>query len=219
MLVLLAAFIAQKDGGDSGAKDDGGDGGGGGDDGGDDGGDATECAADGSDYSWSDTVSGATRTIATTHCPNRATANLNPGKAIVGDESYGVPAVPMLGTSDLSLAAVGGIVGVALDGAMIYSAYAGSVALEGYTTSANYLEGDTFDQCGGHSSSAESSSYHYHVAPSCLLAQLDDLSDGHSPQIGWMADGFPLYGPLGPGGVAMKQCTGNADGVPCVDAW
>ena len=67
-------------------------------------------------------------------------------------------------------------------------------------------------------SSAESSSYHYHVAPSCLLAQLDDLSDGHSPQIGWMADGFPLYGPLGPGGVAMKQCTGNADGVPCVDA-
>ena len=164
-------------------------------------------------------MSGATRTIATTHCPNRATANLNPGKAIVGDESYGVPAVPMLGTSDLSLAAVGGIVGVALDGAMIYSAYAGSVALEGYTTSANYLEGDTFDQCGGQSSSAESSSYHYHVAPSCLLAQLSDLSDGHSPQIGWMADGFPLYGPLGPGGVAMKQCTGNADGVPCVDAW
>ena len=88
---------------------------------------------------------------------------------------------------------------------MIYSAYAGSVALEGYTTSANYLEGDTFDQCGGHSSSAESSSYHYHVAPSCLLAQLDDLSDGHSPQIGWMADGFPLYGPLGPGGVGWKK--------------
>ena len=36
MLVLLAAYLAQKDGGDSGAKDDGGDGGG--DDGGGDGG-------------------------------------------------------------------------------------------------------------------------------------------------------------------------------------
>ena len=30
------------------------------------------------------------------------------------------------------------------------------------------------------------------VPPSCLLAQLGDLSDGHSPQIGWALDGFPI---------------------------
>ena len=130
MLVLLAAFLTQKDGGDSGAKDDGGDGGrrerrrwrlvr------------ATECAADGSDYAWSDTVSGATRTIRRRTGPNRATADLNPGKAIVGATNRrGVPRGRRCSGSDLSLAAVGGIVGVALDGA-VDSAYAGSVALEG----------------------------------------------------------------------------------------
>ena len=48
--------------------------------------------------------------------------------------------------------------------------------------------------------------YHYHFPPSCLLAQLPPLEDGHSPQIGWSFDGFPIYGPLGPGGVEIRNC-------------
>lgn len=88
-----------------------------------------------------------------------------------------------------------------------YSAFAGpSYTLTGYSTSAPYLEGNTFDSCGGHSSSTSSPSYHYHVAPSCLLAQLGMTNGAHSPQIGWMADGFPVYGPLGPNGVVMQVC-------------
>ena len=47
---------------------------------------------------------------------------------------------------------------------------------------------------------------HYHVAPSCLLRQLNQTAGTHSPQVGWMADGFPLYGPLGPTGEAMRRC-------------
>ena len=82
-----------------------------------------------------------------------------------------------------SLAAQGGIVGVAFDGAMIYSAFAGTVSLTGYTSSAPYLEGHTFDSCGGHSSSSSSPSYHYHTAPSCLLAQLGQTAGAHSPQV------------------------------------
>ena len=97
--------------------------------------------------------------------------------------------------------------GIAFDAAMIYSAFAGSVTLTGYTSSAPYLEGNTFDACGGHASSSTSPSYHYHVAPSCLLAQLGQTAGTHSPQIGWMADGFPVYGPHGPSGVAMRTCT------------
>lgn len=105
---------------------------------------------------------------------------------------------------------------------MIYSPFAGpSYPLTGWTTSAAYLEGNTFDQCGGHSSSTTSPSYHYHVAPSCLLKQLGMTAGQHSPQIGWMADGFPLYGPLGPNGVVMQTCTvtgGTVGTSVCLDA-
>ena len=46
----------------------------------------------------------------------------------------------------ISLSAQGGSVGVLFDGAMLFSAYAGQPnTLTGYTTSAAYLEGDTFD--------------------------------------------------------------------------
>ena len=44
------------------------------------------------------------------------------------------------------------------------------------------------------------------------------MPDGASPQIGWMADGFPVMGNKGPGGVLMKRC-GEAGAHPsiCVD--
>lgn len=57
------------------------------------------------------------------------------------------------------------------------------------------------------------------VPPPCLLKQMGDTAgcnDGncadsdtssHSPQIGWAADGFPVYGPRGPSGTMMKTCT------------
>ena len=62
------------------------------------------------------------------------------------------------------------------------------------------------NQRGCHSSQG-SNSYHCHSAPTCLLQQLGQAANAHSPQIGWASDGFPLYGPYGKGGVAMKTCT------------
>merc|ERR1719277_1479626 len=36
--------------------------------------------------------------------------------------------------------------------------------------------------------------------------------------LGWAADGFPIYGPRGPGGVLMKRCSlSTADPNACVD--
>ncbi len=35
--------------------------------------------------------------------------------------------------------------------------------------------------------------YHYHGLPSMLLQQLGHAAEKHSPQIGWAADGFPIY--------------------------
>lgn len=85
-----------------------------------------------------------------------------------------------------------------------------------FSTTAVGVEGDTFDFCGGHSSSSTAVSYHIHVPPSCLLRQLGASASSHSPQIGWAFDGFPIYGPRGEGGVLVKRCSlGNS--APCVD--
>ena len=51
--------------------------------------------------------------------------------------------------------------------------------------------------------------YHYHFPPSCLIAQAEadaPLDGGHSPHIGWAQDGFPIYGPLGPDGIEIRNC-------------
>lgn len=78
---------------------------------------------------------------------------------------------------------------------------------------AYYGESQTFDSCVGHQPG--SGDYHYHANPLCLRAQLNDNlvtvastrvgnryveSDGpwhHSPILGWMYDGNPIYGPYG----------------------
>jgi hypothetical protein len=80
-------------------------------------------------------------------------------------------------------------------------------------------EWNSFDCCSGHTRSFEGATYHYHFPPSCLLNQIGDLSDGHSPQIGWAFDGFPVYGPKGPGGIDMTYggSYGSCTGDYCLD--
>jgi len=82
------------------------------------------------------------------------------------------------------------------------------------------MEGDTFDECGGHSASGSEASYHVHIPPSCLLTQLGQYDSSHSPQVGWAFDGFPIYGPRGTEGVMMQTCSeiGGTYGVDvCTD--
>ena len=82
----------------------------------------TQCADDGADYSWSDTVSGSTRTIVTNHCPNHATAEMNPNYAVNSQRTYTIPAVPEYSASqETNLAAQGGITGVTFDAAMMHA--------------------------------------------------------------------------------------------------
>ena len=78
---------------------------------------------------------------------------------------------------------------------------------------AYYGEAQTFDRCLGHQPG--NGQYHHHVQPICLRAQLDDNLElvgtsrigtayrekttgwKHSPILGWMFDGYPIYGPYG----------------------
>ena len=171
---------------------------------------ADNCDHDGADYSYSESLSSTTRTISTNTCPNHANIQINPNYAVTnGDADYTVPAYPMYNKAQqTSTAGTSGAIGMAISASMIYSPYAGKgPAASGYSSSAVYAEGHTFDECGGHSSGTNGPSYHYHSPPSCLLKQLGLTSGSHSPQIGWMADGFPLYAVLGPGGTPMKTCT------------
>ena len=136
---------------------------------------------------------------------------------------YTIPASPKYSDAQQTdLSAMGGGVGVTFDAGFVYSAYGGPTygPVVDFATSAPKVEGDSFDACGGHSSSATEASYHYHVPPVCLLHQLGAAEGAPSPQVGWMLDGFPIYGPLGPGGTKMKTCTvtGGTVGVDiCTD--
>ena len=78
--------------------------------------------------------------------------------------------------------------GVALNGVGIFGG-AVDTQCTGIDIDDTSSEWSTFDCCGGH---AASGAYHYHFPPSCLIAQIGDLTDGHSPQVGWSYDGFPI---------------------------
>jgi hypothetical protein len=167
------------------------------------------CATDGSSYSWTEYVDSTTRTVVTNVCPNHPYYVLNPNVAYGSSSTYTMPASPQLASTTKDLSSAGGGVGLLFNGAFVFSAYGGPQygQVTSYFNSAPYAEGYTFDQCGCHSSSSTAASYHCHVPPSCLLKQLGQTDYAHSPQIGWMMDGFPIYGPRGSGGALLQSCT------------
>jgi hypothetical protein len=181
---------------------------------------AATCPTDGSGYDYSETVSGDTRTITYTACPNHAWKAINPNQAkYSGTKSIVIPAYPKIQTEGVAgvsstakrtmdLTAKGGVVGIFFNAAGLYSPYGGPKygQVTGFSNAATFAEGNTFDSCGGHSSQGDDT-YHFHSAPTCLLKQLGQAANTHSPQIGWASDGFPIYGPYGKDGTAMKTCT------------
>ena len=113
-----------------------------------------------------------------------------------------------------------GAIGVALNGASILSgALDPSCAQLSVPSDAATAAWQTIDFCGG--SLGISGEYGYRVAPSCLVAQARQAghaaADGHSPQVGWALDGFPVYGPHGPGGREMVHAAQGCVGSICLD--
>jgi hypothetical protein len=145
--------------------------------------------------------------------------------------SLELPASPVLrpsgswgvGVTDSDVQCSTDAIGIALNGVTIFTAAVGGDDCSGDPPFVDVddmeSEWNSFDCCSGHTRSFEGATYHYHFPPSCLLAQIGDLSDGHSPQIGWAFDGFPIYGPKGPGGVDMTYggSYGSCTGDYCLD--
>ena len=177
-----------------------------------------------------------TRTITANGCPNHyavCTGKVGPpGCAAVGAEGTDteaepqdhvvvVPAYPVLAGSPAANECELGRTAIALNGVSIFNGAVNqqcALVDTGDPTS----EWTSFDLCSGH---AASGNYHYHFPPSCLLAQAEQTNptaDGHSPQIGWSLDGFPIYGPRGPGGAMraaaeLDACGGKAEELPGLD--
>jgi len=194
------------------------------------------CGICGTSTSYIESISGDARVITGNGCPNHY--SVCTGKALangcggVGEEGsiteateqcfdYTIPAYPVLRTDSYSVACAMGAIGVALNGIPFFS---GAV-----DTSCTILDVDddtsewtSFDMCGGHSQ--QSGIYHYHFPPSCLISDAEVRSPtgtGHSAQIGWAFDGFPVYGPLYTGGIdastVTDDCGGKQEALPDVD--
>jgi len=143
------------------------------------------CDVSGADATYLETLTSTMRSIATNGCPDHEYYLVNPNVAAPTEETHTVPAYPQLVSlaSAKSLSAVGGTIGVATNGVSLYSCYGGASYGEctDWASSAVYLEGSTFDMCGGHSTGFNQ--YHYHVPPTCLLNALGETSTAHSPQV------------------------------------
>jgi len=155
-----------------------------------------------------------------------------------------LPLTPRFGSAvtpvglETTVKTVGGTIGYALNGAAIYanSDMAHNNALE--------AEGASFDMCGGHNSPTFPvgiktnplfpGQYHYHTMPGVLnptsysstvaaanpeycegvKAWYQANKTGHSPLVGFLFDGVPIYGPRGSQGTVptdLDQCGGHAD--------
>jgi hypothetical protein len=135
--------------------------------------------------------------------------NNNPAYAKNLNRMSRIPRAPVVATNNTALG--NGGVGVMVNGALLFDAGdAMSYNNAGvWKRVALTFEGATFDSGPGHSapqmggtpSSSTPGTYHYHVGPSALLAQIDSGNTGqhHSPVIGYAFDGFPIYGPYGYG--------------------
>jgi hypothetical protein len=99
-----------------------------------------------------------------------------------------------------------GPIGVAVNGVPFYNPYnaEGRDAVMGPNA-------EVFDSCCGHPDPM--GRYHYHKYPSCVKSPFKE-SDGHSPLLGLMFDGFALYGPKGGDGrppTDLDECNGHED--------
>ncbi|MGZ5967513.1 MAG: YHYH protein [Polyangiales bacterium] len=78
-----------------------------------------------------------------------------------------------------------GAIGIGLNGVVIFNQYNGMGALLGS------LEFNNIDQWNGHPTPAPGQTYHYHTEPLWLTKKL-----GSDALVGFLLDGFPVYGPV-----------------------
>ena len=103
----------------------------------------------------------------------------NPNQIVATTLICRIPVDP--GRAASTTATQGGPIGIAINGVPFFNQYA---AMNAPLT----MEINSFDQYGGHPQ--QFGQYHYHVEPTALTAQF-----GKGALLGYLLDGFPVYGP------------------------
>lgn len=106
--------------------------------------------------------------------------NLNPNRIASQNITFRIPVSPK--EASTKTATPGGAFGISLNGVVIFNQYA---AMQAALTS----EINSFDQYGGHPQ--QSGVYHYHVEPTYTTTKFSK-----SVLLGFLLDGFPIYGPV-----------------------
>jgi hypothetical protein len=89
-----------------------------------------------------------------------------------------------------------GPIGVAINGVVFFNPF-----------DANMIDASNImDRCCGHP--APDGQYHYHKYPICINTPWADQGTEHSPLLGWMFDGYPIYGPYQSAGMMAKDVRG-----------
>lgn len=114
---------------------------------------------------------------------------INPNRIVTQNITLRIPANPKVASTHQSTSL--GPFGIALNGVVLYNQFAaGNVPLTN--------EINSFDQYNGHPQQA--GQYHYHVEPLYLTAK-----NGKASLIGFLLDGFPVYGPLENGAMVVSS--------------
>jgi len=112
---------------------------------------------------------------------NNSNFRLNPNRISSQNITFRIPLNPTEATNKEATAL--GAMGVSLNGVVFFNQYAGP------NNQPLTSEIDSFDQYLGHPQQA--GVYHYHQEPTYLTSTL-----GTNALIGWLLDGFPVYGPV-----------------------
>jgi len=163
------------------------------------------------------TLTGGSRNVAGNGLPNHATgtypiAATDPARAYDGNPNaimsvaiaWGLPANPVIAAKPTCTSL--GAIGVLLTGARVFNA----LDADGRDAVAHEVQ----DSCEGHPQGA--GIYHYHNVSKCVATT--DVSTEHSPLVGYIADGFGIYGNRGEGGKALTnadldECHGHSHSI------
>ena len=127
----------------------------------------------------------------------------NPGIPTLGSFSFSYSTSPSEAPSPTCVSP--GAIGVTTNGVVIYNAVDGR--------GEDAVAREIVDKFGGHPAGSD---YHYHFIPERLDNEF--LNDGHSGIVGYINDGFPIYGYKGEGAVEMSNddldiCHGHKHGT------
>jgi hypothetical protein len=106
--------------------------------------------------------------------------SLNPNRIASQQITLRIPVAPAVAASHAATPL--GPIGISLNGVVFYNQYNGQ-------SNPLTVEINSFDQYNGHPQ--QSGMYHYHVEPTYLTA-----THGSDALLGFLLDGFPVYGPV-----------------------